>query len=252
MSIKKLSAFFAVLAILAACFTSCGSKDKDDGDELVLRICNWEEYIDEGGWEEDELIELDNGVEIIGENSMIEDFESWYEETYGKKIRVEYSNFGTNEDLYNQLTLGDVYDLVCPSDYMMMKLMAEGRLTPYSDSFFDEENENNYYIRGVSDYIRGIFEKNQINGEPWSKYGAGYMWGTTGVVYNPEKISRSEAGSWNIFLQKKYERQLTIKDNVRDSMFAALAILKEKELTDPDFLNAPDYTDKIQQLMNDF
>ena len=30
--------------------------------------------------------------------------------------------FGTNEDLYNQLTLGDTYDLVCPSEYMIMKL----------------------------------------------------------------------------------------------------------------------------------
>ena len=44
-------------------------------DVITLRVCNWEEYIDEGGWDEEELIDLDNGMNIIGENSMVEDFE---------------------------------------------------------------------------------------------------------------------------------------------------------------------------------
>ena len=92
--------------------------------DVVLRVCNWEEYIDLGDWDEEETIDLESG-DIIGENSMVEDFEEWYYETYGKKVAVEYSTFGTNEDLYNMLTLGDVYDLVCPSEYMFMKLMAE-------------------------------------------------------------------------------------------------------------------------------
>ena len=101
-------------------------------DEVVLRVCNWEEYIDLGEWEEDELIELENAT-IFGENSIVNDFEDWYYKTYGIKVRVEYSTFGTNEDLYSQLTLGDVYDLVCPSDYMIMKLMEEDALHPLSD-----------------------------------------------------------------------------------------------------------------------
>ena len=56
---------------------------------------------------------------------MITLFEQWYEQTYGEKVQVEYSTFGTNEDLYNQMTLGDTFDLVCPSEYMIMKLMSE-------------------------------------------------------------------------------------------------------------------------------
>ena len=72
-------------------------------------------------------------------------------------MKVYYSTFGTNEDLYNMLTLGDVYDIVCPSEYMFMKLMAEGMLVPLSDEFFDETDENNYYTRGVSPYIREVF-----------------------------------------------------------------------------------------------
>ena len=162
----------------------------ESGEKVILRIANWEEYIDEGGWDEEEAIDLDDraGTTILGENSMVEDFEEWYLKTYGVDVDVEYSTFGTNEDLYNQLTLGNDFDLVCPSEYMFMKLIAEDRLQPLSEHFFDEADENNYYIRGVSDYIRNIFDTNTINGEPWSKYAAGYMWGTTGIVYNPDVI----------------------------------------------------------------
>ena len=104
---------------------------RDEAD-VVLRVCNWEEYIDLGDWDEEETIELESG-DIIGENSMVEDFEEWYEENYGVKVKVEYSTFGTNEDLYNMLTLGDEFDLVCPSEYMIMKLMREGQTVPLSE-----------------------------------------------------------------------------------------------------------------------
>ena len=221
-------------------------------EKVTLRIANWEEYIDEGGWDEEEAIDLDdeNSTVILGENSMIEDFEDWYLENYGVEVNVEYSTFGSNEDLYNQLTLGNDFDLVCPSEYMFMKLIAENRLQPLSDSFFDEDTESNYYVRGVSDYIRNIFDTNTINGEPWSRYAAGYMWGTTGIVYNPEEISEEEASHWAILADPKYKGQVTIKDNVRDSYFAALGILNEEELLDPETLNAEDRLERITEAMN--
>lgn len=108
---------------------------------------------------------------------MVDEFEAWYEETYGEKVRVEYSTFGTNEDLYNQMTLGDTFDLVCPSEYMIMKMMEEGSLEPYSDEFSDRTNPDNYYSRGVSPYIQKIFADLNIGGSPLSSYAAGYMWG---------------------------------------------------------------------------
>ena len=92
----------------------CAEDGTTAAKEVTLRVCNWEEYIDLGDWDEEETIDLESG-DIIGENSMVEDFEQWYYETYGVKVKVEYSTFGTNEDLYNMLTLGDVYDIVCPS-----------------------------------------------------------------------------------------------------------------------------------------
>ncbi len=54
------------------------------------------------------------------------------------------------------------------------------------------------------------------------------MWGVTGILYNPEKITEEEAGTWNILNNPKFARQVTIKDNVRDSYFAALGILKKR------------------------
>ena len=219
-------------------------------ETITLRICNWEEYIDLGGWEEDETIDLDSG-DIFGENSLIEDFEAWYEETYEQKVRVEYSTFGTNEDLYNMLTIGDVYDLVCPSEYMIMKLMAEDKVQPLSESFFEEENENNYYIRGVSPYIRNIFETHDINGVTWDKCAAGYMWGVTGFLYNPEAMPEETAGSWKLLEDTEYARQITMKDNVRDAYFAAVGALKSDLLTSGEFIGREDYGQALQTEMND-
>ena len=220
-------------------------------ETVTLRVCNWEEYIDQGDWsEEEDLIDLESG-DIFGENSMVADFESWYEETYGRKVLVEYSTFGTNEDLYNMLTIGDVYDLVCPSEYMIMKLMAEGRVQKLSDDFFDEGNEYNYYIRGVSPYIRNIFETHTINDETWDRYAAGYMWGVTGFLYNPEVLAEEDAATWKLLEDRNYARQITMKDNVRDAYFAAVGALKSDLLTSEEFTGREDYIAALQDEMND-
>lgn len=240
----------ASLAVGVFPLKGMAKKKEQKVPEVTLRVCNWEEYIDEGDWDEEETIDLESG-DIIGENSMVEDFENWYYETYGIRVHVEYSTFGTNEDLYNMLTLGDVYDLVCPSEYMIMKLMAEKKLEPLSEQFFDTSNENNYYINGVSPYIRNIFDEHEIGGERWSKYAAGYMWGITGIVYNPDIVSKEEASSWKILNNSKYRKQITIKDNVRDSYFAAVGALKSDLLTSKEFLQKPDYTVLLEEEMND-
>lgn len=250
---KRISAA-AMAAVMGASVVSAipvqATGGQTENDTIVLRVCNWEEYIDEGGWEDDEVIDLDSG-DIFGENSMIQDFEQWYQDTYGKKVRVEYSTFGTNEELYSQLNLGNVYDLVCPSDYMIMKLLKENKLEPLSKDFFDTENENNYYVKGVSPYINGVFEENQIDGKPWADYAAGYMWGITGMVYNPEEVTEEEASTWAILENPKFYRQVTIKDNVRDAYFPTLAILNRDQLLDPSFRNSANYETQLSAIMND-
>lgn len=255
-SIRAVARGMAVCTAFGLCFSfSVGSvavsaADGRDEKEVTLRICNWEEYIDLGDWDEEETIELDSG-DIIGENTMMEDFAEWYYDTYGIRVKIEYSTFGTNEDLYNMLTLGDTYDLVCPSEYMIMKLLTEDKLVPLSEDFFDTSDQNNYYTNGVSPYIRDIFEKNEIEGRPWADYAAGYMWGITGIVYNPELVSAEDASSWKILNDPAYRRKITLKDNVRDSYFAAVGAIKSELLTSEEFINAPDYQKRLEEEMND-
>ena len=237
----------AFIAAIAVSLTGC---QKAKSDTLVLRVANWEEYIDEGGWDSSEAIDLENGTTILGRNSMIDDFQQWYEQTYHKKIKVEYSTFGTNEDLYNQLTIGDTFDLVCPSEYMIMKLLSEDKVVPFSNEFFDTDNKENYYARGVSPFIREMLNKQEINGLSLGNYVAGYMWGTLGFVYNPEKISRAEAEDWNLLRNPKYAKRITTKDSVRDCYFAGLAMVEQDKLQSDDFLQKNDYKEQLQELLN--
>lgn len=245
---KKTALMLSVL-MAATLLSSCGQGE--ESGVLTLRIANCEEYIDEGDWDEGDAIEFDDGRVIFAENSLVDDFEIWYEETYGQKINVEYSTYGTNEDLYNQMRLGDVFDLVCPSDYMVMKFMSEGRLQPLSEGFFDPEKEENYYIKNVSPYITDVYKNLSMNGEPLYDYGAGYMWGTLGIVYNPEYITPEEAAHFSIFGNKKFYKQITVKDSIRDTYFAGLASLNEDLLCDKDFISDPDYEEKMNEIMND-
>lgn len=247
----------SLLLTTALPLTACSSGE----NQFVLRVASWEEYIDLGGWKDYELIDIDNPYGengIIGVNSMVDDFTDWFnnENDFGFKVKVEYSTFGTNEDLYNRLNLGDKYDLVCPSDYMIMKLLAEDKLTPFSPDFKDKNAKNNYYAQNVSPYIYGVFEQNG-----WTDYAACYMWGTTGIIYNPDIVEAQDVSSWTMLQNEKYSRRVTIKDNVRDSYFPALGILNQDELLSgkiaaerrSELLNATDQAtvDKAEQILKD-
>lgn len=255
---KRLIALFIAATLALA---GCGATDETapvSDDVITLRIANSEEYIDEGGWDADETIELADGQKIRGVDSLVSDYEKWYQEKYGKRVRVLYSTYGTNEDLYNQMTLGNSFDLVCPSEYMIMKLMREKKLEPLSREFYDTDHRYNYYAKGISPYIYRRMEALTEGSEPLTDYAAGYMWGTLGTVYNPAVVSDEDASSYGIYLNRKYRKRITIKDSVRDTYFAGLAIEKEKELAaaDPDYatiLNDTSQTtvDKVQDIITD-
>lgn len=249
-----LSAVFTLPCLFA--LTAC-----DKNESITLRIYNWEEYIDEGG---EGSYEYDYEINENGEApSMIEDFELWYRETYGTTVSVEYSTFGTNEDMYNQLKLGYTYDLICPSEYMIMKLAAEGYLEPYSPSFFDHEKEYNYYIQNVSSFIQDKFENNfmdvagETDKQAWSKYAAGFMWGTTGLVYNPNYITQEQLTlDWDLMLNTSVAGKVTTKDNVRDSYFVGLGIVYKDELLrlkaqyEAKEIDEKEYNSNVTKIMN--
>ena len=52
-----------LLAALHSVFL-CGCIEKGS-DAVTLRVCNWEEYVDEGDWDTDETIILDDGSRIL-------------------------------------------------------------------------------------------------------------------------------------------------------------------------------------------
>jgi len=246
--VRKVCCFCLILIGCLTVSTGCG---KYEEDTVVLRVANSEEYIDEGGWDEEERIELKDGTQIMGTHSMVDDFETWYEETYGEKVRVEYSTYGTNEELYNQMTLGNTFDVVCPSEYMIMKLMEEGRLQAFSKGFFDMAESTNYYVKGLSPYIESVFHELKMDGEEIWRYGAGYMWGVMGIVYHPEKVPREAVSHWSMLLDDAFYKQITMKDSVRDSYFVGLGILHEKELLELSLVQGSGYQEKLSEWMND-
>ena len=83
---------------------------KESDNSLVLRIYNWEDYIDEG---------LDDDGEKVG-TSVMEDWAEDYYNRTGKRVEVVYITFETTEYMLNVLKTGsEHYDLVCPSDYFI-------------------------------------------------------------------------------------------------------------------------------------
>ena len=246
--IANLLAFTLSFSILAlpACNSAIGS---NTSDRLVLRVGSWDEYIDTGG--EDSYIE--------GSKALYDEFVDEYNAKTGKNIEIEYVPLQDNETMYNKLKMGDSYDLLCPSEYMIMKLISENQLQPFPSSFLDASIEGNYYAQNLSPYIKSEFEKGG-----WSNYVAGYMWGSTGFVYNPNVIvpnnpekSREIMSDWSALNAPETKRLITAKDNVRDTYFMGLgiyyqqALLQEKARLHSGDITQDEYQAFLRDKMND-
>ena len=106
---KFLALTLALCMLFALC--ACGSSKT-----LTLNVYNWGEYISDGS---------------EGSLDTIKAFENWYRETYGEKVKVNYTTYASNEDMYAKLASGAVsYDVIIPSDYMIARLASENMLLP--------------------------------------------------------------------------------------------------------------------------
>lgn len=253
---KSLPSIALCLLLSALPLSACSSQNQHEtSNKNVLRVASWDEYIDMGGsvYEGDDLDLLDfkawynelTGVNLDNTRPLYEEFEDWYEEVYGEEISVEYIALQDNETMYNKIKMGDSYDLLCPSEYMAMKLQAEKKIVPFDKEFFDPTLEHNYYAQNVSPYTEEIF-----NSVGLSEYIAGYMWGTTGFVYNPNNVNAEVVSSWSCLTSKECSRTITAKDNVRDSYFMGLGMLYEEELLALD-QNSTEYREILTTKMND-
>lgn len=195
---KKLTRFFAVTLILLFVLPfSFGVKTvRAEGNEIT--VFSVEDYID---------------------TDVLDAFE---EET---GVKVNYLTFATNEEMYNELLKDkNAVDLICPSEYMIMKMRDEGLLKKF-------DTPQNFADYG-SDYIKQKFKQAPLNimDEDESKtYAIGYMWGTIGVIYRTEDVDGELLKSWSS-LWSEFDGKLTVKDSIRDTYFMALAEVYKDEL----------------------
>lgn len=160
-------------------------RQSEDNNQIV--VYNWGEYIDP---------------------DIIEQFE---QET---GIQVIYEEFETNEIMYPKVKSGAVaYDLVCPSDYMIQRMVKEDMLA-----------EINFSNVPNSKYIGDSYWETSKSFDPDNQYAVPYCWGTVGILYNKTMVDE-QIDSWDVLWDPKYENNILMQDSVRDAFGVALKYL---------------------------
>lgn len=189
-----MAAALVVSALLAGCGGSNGtsstsgnsSGSKGAGEVYVY---NWGEYIDE---------------EVI----------TMFEEETG--IHVVYDMFDTNEEMYPIIEAGArTYDAVCPSDYMIQKMIENNLLA--------ELNFDN--IPNYSEIDSEYIERSKAF-DPDNKYSVPYTWGTVGILYNTSMVAPEDVPTkWMDLWDEKFNGEILMQDSVRDAFMVALKAL---------------------------
>ena len=142
-------------------------------------------------------------------------------------IKVDYSTYDTNEIMYQKLKSSPgSYDLVIPSDYMIEKMIKEDMVEKINFN-----NIPNYEY--IGDEYKGLaYDQN-------NEYSVPYMWGTIGIVYNPDIVTEP-VNSWDILWDTKYNnKQLIMFDSMRDTLAIGLKKLGYSiNSTNPDEISA--------------
>lgn len=163
---------FLCLITMGLFLTGCGK-------EYDLYIYNWGQYIDE------DVIDI-------------------FEKETG--LSVSYEEFETNEAMYPKVANGaGEYDLICPSDYMIQKMVEEDLLAPL-----------NYDNIPNIKYIGKQYLKQSEAFDPGNKFSVPYCWGTVGIIYN-KKMVKEPVDSWSILWDKKYYDNVLMQNSVRDA-----------------------------------
>ncbi len=206
-----------LLAVAALQLTSCY---KDENREEILKVYNWADYIDE---------------------DVLANFPTWYEEQTGKKIRVIYQTFDINEVMLTKIERGhEDYDVVCPSEYIIERMLRKDLLLPIDTNFGKTPN----YLHNVSPYIVEQIDATSNNGRTAHDYAVPYMWGTCGILYNKTYVPQRDAETWGSLWNRLYQGKLLMKDSYRDSYGTALIYAHRKDLALGKVT--------VPQLMNDY
>ncbi len=156
-----------------------------------INVYNWGEYISDGS----------EGTMNVNEE---------FEKLTG--IKVNYTTYATNEDMYTMLKSGGAaYDIVVPSDYMIERLIKEGYLDKIN---FD--NVPNY--KNIMDEYKGLYF------DPNDEYSVPYNVGMVGVIYN-KTIVKDPVKSWSLMWDKEYKGRILQFNNPRDGFATAMFML---------------------------
>ncbi len=198
---KRIFSLILALLLLALplLMTGCASKQSKT---TTLYVYNWGEYISDGS------------EDSYDSNAA---FEAWYYETYGERVKVNYSTYSSNESLYAKLSSGSVsYDVICPSDYMIERMIAEEMLAP-----LDYTN-----IEYAATNLRPEFfgeDAKFSSYDPGNIYSVPYFYGMIGVIYNTTMVNEDEEnlGSWELMWDEDYKGNILQFNNSRDAFGTA-------------------------------
>lgn len=225
---NKIVSIALIVIILVACvlvFALPPLLTEKFDEELI--VYNWADYID---------------------MTVLDGFAEYYKELTGKSIKVVYSNFDTNETMLTEIIKGDSnIDMICPSEYAIQKLLMNNALQKADWSYVTDLGEKDY--RGnINPQIRERIDSVFVNMDTgkdvvnMNDYFVPYMWGTVGILYNSEVISREqmeEAGwgiFWNVTNIPEIEGKILVKDSIRDTYICAVMYLKEYNLLPEKFV----------------
>ena len=187
--------------------------------EHTLKVYNWADYIDE---------------------SLLDEFEVWYKEQTGEEVEIIYQLFDINEVMLAKLEKGhEDFDVVCPSEYIIDRMLANDMLLPINRDFGTTPD----YTRLVSPFFVEQLAKFDQDGKQANDYAVGYMWGTTGILYNPKFVTDEEADSWGIIWDERFNSKVLMKDAYRDIYGCMIMYARYQEILDGKVTR--------QQLMND-
>lgn len=164
-------------------------------------------YAEESGVVNDDKLIVYNWGEYIDPEVL-----TIFEEETG--INVVYEEFETNEILYPKVSSGAIaYDVVCPSDYMIQRMIENDLLTEINfDNIPNIKNIGKQYMEQSRQF------------DPENKYSVPYCWGTVGILYNKTMVDEP-VDSWSILWNPKYKDNILMQDSVRDAFGATLKYL---------------------------
>jgi spermidine/putrescine transport system substrate-binding protein len=191
-----------LFTLIVALCTLIGTTTAADR-EHTLKIYNWADYIDE-----DVLVE----------------FQQWYKEQTGEEVEIIYQLFDINEIMLAKIERGkEDFDVVCPSEYIIERMLRNDLLLPIDKDFGSTPN---YIDTNISPYIIDIFNKIDGSGKNANDYAVGYMWGTTGLLYNTKYVTPEQAATWSTLHNEQFAKKIFIKDAFRDVYGPILVYLK--------------------------